>query len=215
MKQISLYFVALFSIVFCHEGLCFENYYINGEPVLFYKIIDWWHDCIPEDSDLLCGSRIKYISKGETQVEYNEKEMSIKFKVNEGFADLLSMFKKCETCLNPSYFRCTWLNDNFFGLAEANDITSNVDTLNEITINAVSKDNGKLIKKIENKIDFELEGMICGLLNGKVSLHRRGDLIKSCPTKSNFNSDNSPITLRIMKSNSNEILAKYSMIIKE
>lgn len=73
-----------------------EEYYINGNPVLLYKTINWWYDCRPEDSNQLCGRVIQCKNNGNVRIEYNDVEMKLKLTVEKGFADLLGIFKSCE-----------------------------------------------------------------------------------------------------------------------
>ena len=36
-----------------NDAFCSETYYIDNNRVLLYKIINWWYDCLPEESNLL------------------------------------------------------------------------------------------------------------------------------------------------------------------
>ncbi len=67
------------------------------------------------------------------------------------------------------------------------------------------------IMSIENEIEFEIKGVICGLLNGKIALHHKGNFIKTCNIDSNKQDENYPISINIANSQTNEIMAKYSV----
>ena len=155
-----------------HDALCSETYYIDNNRVLLYKIINWWYDCLPEESNRLCGSLIKYQSKDNAQVEYYEAEMILKLQIKGGFADLLSIFKQCKRCFGPSYLQCTWLNKKYFGNGEAAIVPNELPTIRAFVINNIDKKQVRLIRSAEKDIVFVLEGVIGGLLNGKIALHQ-------------------------------------------
>jgi len=200
-------------LIINHGAFCSETYYIDNNRVLLYKVINWWYDCLPEESSLLCGSLIKCQSKGNVQVEYNEAEMILSLQIKGGFANLLSIFKQCEQCFGP-YLKCTWLNKKFFGRGEALIVSNEVPTMSAFIINNIDKKQGRLIRSIEKDIIFELEGVIGGLLNGKIALHQAGNFIKDCSGDLQNRNDSSPISLKIINPHTKEVLAKYSAILK-
>ena len=71
-----------------------ETFYIDKNSVLLYKVINWWYDCLPEDSDQLCGRLLKYQILDNAKVEYNEAEMILKLGIKGGFTGQLSIFKQ-------------------------------------------------------------------------------------------------------------------------
>ena len=186
-----------------------ETYYIDNHPVLLYKIINWWYDCLPDDSEQLCGNLIKCQNVGNTWVEYNEAEMVLKMHIKGGFAELLSIFKQCQECFGPSFLECVWLNEKYFGTGEAAIIPGDFPAINTITINRVEKNQVRLIRSIRKDIVFILEGVIGGLLSGRIALHHEGTFIKPCPQDSQDLFDDHPISLKIINRNTKELLVKY------
>lgn len=212
------WFVSCLMVLSCcliinHDALCSETYYIGGNRVLLYKIINWWYDCLPEESNQLCGSLIKYQNKGNSQVEYDETESILKFQINGDFAGLLSIFKQCEQCFGPSYLKYTWLNKEYFGNGAA-IVSNNLPTISPFIIININKDYGLRIQDIEKDIVFELDGVIGGLLNGKIALHQVGDFLKTCPKIFHAHDNSFPISIRIINSKTKEVLAKYSTILE-
>ena len=201
-------------LIINHDAYCFEDYYIGNNRVLLYKIINWWYDCLPEESNLLCGRVIKCISKDETQVVYDETKMVLKLKINGGFAGQLSIFKQYGQCLGPSYLKCTWLNKKYFDKGEASIISNDLPAISVLIINKVDKNHGRRIQSIEKDIIFELEGTIGGLLSGRIALHHAGNFIKTCSDASHDRGDNLPISLKIINDNTKEILATYAAIME-
>ncbi|WP_027362442.1 hypothetical protein [Desulfospira joergensenii] len=216
MKWLPLYIIIISCcLIIDHAGHCSETYHIGNNRVLLYKIINWWYDCLPEESNALCGLTVKCRSRDDTQVVYNETEMILRLQIDGGFAGQFSIFKQCEPCLGPSHLKCTWLNKKYFGKGEAAIISNDFQAIRIFTIKNIDKYHGQIIQNLEKDIEFELEGSIGGLLNGRVALHRAGDFIKTCSTPSHGLGDSLPISLKIINSNTKEILATYSAIMEK
>ncbi|MDD9301895.1 MAG: hypothetical protein HUK40_05895 [Desulfobacter sp.] len=49
-------------------------------------------------------------------------------------------------------------------------------------------------------------------MNGKIALHHAGKLLKTCPADSGKQDERYPITLKIVNSQTEEILAKFSVV---
>jgi hypothetical protein len=206
--QITL--VVLCFALFSHNAYCTEIYSINNNQVLLYKIINWWYDCLPEESDLLCGSLIKYQNKGNAHVEYNDSEMILKLRIDTGFADQLSVFRACEQCSGPAYFHCTWLNKDYLGNDKTDAVPDKLQALNSFTFQNIGKKQAQRLRDIETDILFEIEGVIFGLMNGKIALYHGDDFLKTCPDMPQ-NQEGIYPCLKIINGNTNEELAKYSV----
>ncbi len=193
-------------------AVCFEKYYINNNQVLLYKIINWWYDSLPEESHQLCGYLIRCQDKGNFQIQYDAIEMKLRFNAKESFADLLSIFKQCEQCWGPSYLKLTWLNKEYFGDGQFIASTDKDSTVNSYIFAHIERTHAQQIQSIVDVIGIELEGVICGLMNSKIALHNAGKLLKTCQAGSEKQDENFPITLKIVNSQTEEILAKLSVI---
>jgi hypothetical protein len=200
--------IAFIVLCFSHTAHCTEIYSIDGNQVLLYKIINWWYDCLPEESDLLCGSLIKCQNKGNAQVEYNQSENILKILITGGFADLLSVFRERGQGFGPAYLHCTWLNKDYMGDDNAAIIPDKLQTLNSFTFQKVGQSQARRIRDIEKDILFELEGVIFGLMNGKIALYQGDNLLKTCP---DARQEGIYPCLKIINGNTNETLAKYSV----
>ena len=191
---------------------CSEEYYINNDKVLLYKIINWWYDCLPEESRQICGNLIICQAKGNIQIEYDAVEMKLRLNTKESFADLISIFKECEQCWGPSYFELTWINKEYFGNGLFITSTDKYSALNSYIFAHVKRINAQRIQSIVDVIGLELEGTICGLMNGKIALHYSGKLLKTCQVDKDKQDEHFPITLKIVNFQTEEILAKFSAI---
>ena len=198
--------------IFNDYSFCAETYFINNHPVLLYKIINCWYDCLPEESGQFCGSLLRCQNEGNAQSEYNEAEMMLKIRIKGGFAGLLSVFKECERCFGPSYLKCTWINEKYFGNGKAAALPNESAAIDTFIVHNIHRIQVRRIQRIEKDIVFELEGLIGGLLNGKIALHRAGSFIKSCPASSLRREEGFPISLKIINSHTTEVLATYSAI---
>jgi hypothetical protein len=140
--------------------------------------------------------------------------MILRLQINGGFAEQISIFKQCEQCKGPSYLKCTWLNKKYFGNGEAAIISNDLSAINAVILNNIDTHHGRIIQGIEKDIEFELEGSIGGLLNGRIALHQSGNFIKTCPAASLGWGDSLPISLKIINSDTKEVLATYSAIME-
>lgn len=191
---------------------CSEKYYMNNTSVFLYKIINWWYDSLPEESHQLCGNLIRCRTEGNIQIGYDANEMKIRLYTKERFADLLSVFKQCEKCWGPSYLKLTWLNKKYFGDGKYITATDKYAALNSYIFGQIERTSAKHIQRTADVIGLELEGVICGLMNGKIALHHSGELIKTCQVDKEKQDEHFPITLKIINFQTEEILAKFSVI---
>ena len=210
--RLVLFFVLVCFSTIPNYAACSEKYYINNNQVLLYKIINWWYDSLPEESYQLCGSLIRCQDKGNIQVEYDVIEMKLMLNAKESFADLLSIFKQCEQCWGPSYLKLTWLNKEYFGDGKFINSTDKHSTVNSYIFANVERTHAQQIQSIVDDIELELEGTIGGLMNGKIALHHTGKLLKTCQVDSKKQDESFPITLKIVNSQTEVILAKLSVI---
>lgn len=218
-----------FSRIFCILllSLCICDYsYSNGKPlfteicylddnyVLLYKIINWWNDSEPGDDHLICGTTLKCKIKGNLNIHYDNDQELLTIRVNSNIEELVSIFKECESCRGPSYFRCSYLNEKYFGKVDAVDTLVIHSTINTIEIQGVPRNQYLQIHNIEEFITVEIKGKVDGLLleNGKIALHQNGDFFKSCPQSSKGLPQQSETVLTIKNDNTKEVLAQYTII---
>ena len=91
-----------------------ETYFIDNQPVLLYKTINWWYDCLEMESRLLCGRQVRYQNNGDARLMYNKSKSHIDIIFSPKVANMLSIFKPCHPCFGPSYFQLTWINPSYF-----------------------------------------------------------------------------------------------------
>lgn len=207
MKRLFSFPVSAFILIliFNSGALCSETYYIDNSRVLLYKIINWWYDCLPDESETLCGGLIKYERQSHIIVEYNKNKKKLTLKAVGGFAGQLSV---------PD-LKCTWADKTYFGSSEPGDITTQQFSAGEIIVNNIDAQQYRRIQDILQHLMFELEGKIVGLVNGQIALHRAGPLIKTCPVSMENPENSSALSFRIINLLTREVVATYSTALKQ
>jgi len=189
-----------------------QAYFINNQKVLLYKIINWWYDSLPEDAHRLCGALIRCRAKGPIQIEYNAGEMTLKFNANTEFAQLLSIFEPWEQGLGRSRLKLTWVNKEYFGNGKIRVSTTRPPSARSYVFSPVDRADARRILSVERFVGFQLEGVVKGLMNGKIALHHAGKQLKTCPKKFQRPHENDPTTLNIVNFQTREILATLSVV---
>jgi hypothetical protein len=203
-----IFFLSFF-ILFFRSAYGDEIYYIDNSPLLLYKTINWWYDCLPKESTKLCGKPIKCSNIGNTLVEYNEANKTLDLYIKGGFATMLSAFKKCVHCHGPSYLHCIWLDQKYLNGTAASVLSKDFSTIIGFSFSNIEKGQAKHIQSLSHDIQFILEGVIGGLSNGRIALHESGNLLKRCNRASPYTDEDYPITLKIINTCNNETIAIF------
>ncbi|WP_128995036.1 hypothetical protein [Candidatus Marinarcus aquaticus] len=176
-----------------------DLYYLDKNEVLLYKILNWWGIESHEESTEFCFNSIKVRSNKTLQVSYDTQLKTLKIDSKKKFAHLLSVFENKHVYLKNEY-----INSNYFQKVKAENIQKiNTMHLKNVTVNEYEK-----IKKNQKNLAFELEGKVAGLLSGsgKLSLHRNGDFLRSCPHKEKETFD---IVFKLLNIKTKEVVAQY------
>ena len=181
-------------------------YFINNQKVLLYKIINWWYDSLPEDARRLCGARVRCRTKGPVQIQYNAGEMTLKFDADTGFAQLLSIFE------GRSRLKLIWVNKKYFGDGKISVSTTRPPSARSYVFSPVDHADARRILSVGRFVGFQLEGVVKGLMNGKIALHHAGKQLKTCPKKFQRPHKTDPTTLDIVNFQTMEILATLSVV---
>ena len=187
-----------------------ESYYIEGSRVLLYKIINWWYDCLPEDSRMLCGLPVRCDTSGEAVIRYREADSQLTLGLARDLAGQLSLFAPCTGGPGPARLRCTWLNRAYFGRAAAAPVIQDGGSVTALVFHRVGRQYHRRLQAVENSIRIELTGRIGGLMDGKIALYTKGPFIKSCP--GSLSGKDFPVSIAIFNGVTNEALARYTMV---
>ncbi len=194
------------------EGLCSEAYYIDGNRVLLYKIINWWNDCLPGDSDLLCGSSLTYNNKEEIQLQYDMSGGELTLKLGGSFPELLSMFKVCDQCSAPTLFQPILINKDYLGESKPQYVDEKNFASGNLSITGMDEKHIYLLQRIKKDLSLEIEGPIGGLLlsDGRIALHQSGDFLRSCSKQSGGQNNGAGVMFRIKDARTDEVIVEYT-----
>ncbi len=205
MKHLCHIIFALIIFTYPNEISCSESFYINEDPVLLYKVINWWYDCPQKDSELLCGNRIKYQNIGNARAAYNDKKNILSLKIHGGISDQLSLFGK-----NSSLLKCTWISSKYLKGGMALDINKEGSDLKTFIIKNINKNQAHTIQASINNIALSIEGVIYGLMDGKIALQSGANVIKHC--SGNTRQQQPSVIVTIFNLDTNEPIIKYTSV---
>lgn len=205
MKKVLL----LFLLGFISFAQAKGNYYLDHKQVMLYKIMNWWNTNGNETETTPCSKPIQYTKEGDLQINYNSSSKELTFFIEDGFTNLIDIFKECKNCYGPSYLKAIFLNQKYFNNTKVNNITKELSQITHFTFSNISKDEAFKIINMKEDIIFKLEGIVGGLLleNNKISLHQSGDFFRSCPKQEEY-----PVNFIIINNVTQEILVEYTMI---
>ncbi len=183
-----------------------EAYFIDGQKVLLYKVINWWYDCLPQERHLMCQKIIRYESSGNARLEYDMGQRKLTIFITTGFPDRMSLFNPDRQKEETPKFKCLRLDNGVFGPARAKDIPNQPGPFTMVFLR-VAPNRASELKNMEMDLTFVVEGTIKGLANGKIALHRHGPLIKACPANPQSKSD--PVSGLIINARTNQVIAEY------
>lgn len=202
-------FFLLCSLLAVQHAFCAETYFIGDQPVLLYKVINWWYDSLPAESGALCGKPIQCRNEGNAGIEYDALKKEVTINIRGGLAGMLLTFKACGDCYGPSRFHCTWLNRNMFKGGDATVVVVDSTVIQGFSFSPVEREQAGIIQTMADDLRFELEGVIGGLADGRVALHASAGLLKHCSAASDDQANFYPISLRIMNSKNNDVIAEF------
>ncbi|RXJ89015.1 hypothetical protein CRV01_10360 [Arcobacter sp. CECT 8983] len=202
MKKIICIFFLFFNTTIYANSELYESdlYYLEKNEVLLYKILNWWSTKSQENSIEFCFNNLRVRSNKTLNLNYDKQTKILKIYLKEKFADLISVFENKNTYLKTDY-----INRSYF----KNLKSENIKRIDMISLNNISFSEYKKIKSMKKSIAFELEGKVAGLLayTGKLSFHKAGDFLRTCPNNSNEKFD---ISFKLLNINTKEILIKYT-----
>lgn len=188
----------LFLFNYSPPALGFEHCSIEKDRVILYKVINWWYDNLDQEADFLCRKTIICRRLGQADIQYDAKNQTLTFKLENTVGELLAY--------GPSLFVCEQLNTDFFGNGRAGRVKKDHQGIREISFHEIEEQHAEKIQNFQEQILITLKGTITGLKNGKIALDQTGEFIKPCPEL-----DKRPsILLTITDQATQTVLAQFS-----
>jgi hypothetical protein len=152
--------------------------------------------------------------QGNVSIETQSTAEATVLRINGKFADMLLPFKQYDVPFRPSRFRCSRLNEKYFGTGIAEGIYPPDNGIYELRIGSVSEDRTHHLKRLEKDIGVVMKGVVGGLSNGRIALHKAGLMRKDCGPGNELsnNESNFPIKLMIVNTRTNEIMVEYTAV---
>ncbi len=184
---------------------------IDGHRVLLYKVINFWYDCLPEESQQFCGARLQCSSVGETQVRYLVKESVLEIHIPKGFGRLVSVLKSGNKKAGPGngFLTAAMVKKDVFGKGQAADLTFDLDAVGRFRIFNVDDRHYRKVKSVAEDIGIQVDGVIGGLLNGKIALYTGREAMKPCPRKGVAPEDALLPSVKLVNVKTGEVLLAY------
>ena len=187
-----------------------EDYFIEDEWVLLYKVVNWWYTCLEPDSQWLCGQSIRFESHGEIQVSGNCQDSKMDLILPKDCADQLSIFTNP---MGKTYFKLTWQHPDYFPVIKGVTLSPKLSSLDQLSVTGISKEDRPQIRSLIPLLGIQIQGKIRGLVNNRIALHpvdsTAKNQIRSCPKPED--STPFPVSLFIVHTPSGETLARYEM----
>ena len=184
-----------------------ETYAIDNQPVLLYKIIQWWYDEPGTGAAWFCGRTLACRSREPIRAVYEPGSRRLTLLVEEGFDDLVAL----GAWDGSGGLRAAWLNSAWFDidLASAMIYTRRSDHRWRLVFQGVSVAAAeKAVAMAPEGLCLRLEGPIRGLQDGRIALHDAAHLIQRCPA--NSRAHRKSVTVTLSNARTREVLAVFS-----
>lgn len=188
-----------------------ETCTIDGNQVLLYKIINFWYDCLPEETGQICGTRLHCQSRGEARVGYTPGEKLLEIRVETGFMRLLAVAGKPGAGAGPGTLNCVMLNRAYFGRGTPAALSESPEETLTFRFYDLDRAHYRKLKRIEKDIAVEVEGPVSGLLDGRIALVKRDGLLKHCPGLALPGGASPSVSVRLVIAKTREVLAVYAV----
>ncbi len=207
MKQLLTIGFIIGLIFFSVPAHSSEDYFIEDEWVLLYKVVNWWYTCLEPDVQWLCGQSVRFETHGEIRVAGKGRKMDL--ILPKECAGQLSLFK---TTQGKNYFKRIWQHPDYFSRGII--LSPALYTLDRLSVTDIPKEDQSRIRSLIPLLGLQIQGRIRGLTNNRIALHpvdsTTEDQIRSCPEPEDGTPF--PVSLSIVHTPSGEALALYEMV---
>lgn len=192
--------LTLFFILSVFTGSCFceEDYFIDDEPVLMYKIIDWWEDCSSnrkhifnmkpgnsekqqvfeqrrekallqyKDCDKFIGKSLEYNIIAKVEFDYQKDKKELNMVFGEDIAALLTGNRDLDNKPDLLVFKCIRINEKTFSASDIFNCGYAKINKNTLVFMDIPHDDAAKILKRGPEIGAVIKGVIGGLENNRI-----------------------------------------------
>jgi hypothetical protein len=186
-----------------------DTYTIDGQPVLLYKIIQWWYEAPDAQAPWICGRTLACRTRSPVEISFMPDNRRINLRFETDFADLIwpeiAGGGNVRLDLYPIYTDPAYLN----GSAHA----SGADIGNRparFSVVGVTPEQAQQWIRSADGLELVLSGLVRGLADDRVALADGPALIKSCPQGTASGSAPRAMTLTLRHRPTDRVLAIFS-----
>lgn len=198
-------------------GQASDRYFLNDQPVLLYKVINWWYDAEPETAQQICGDKIRYVGHGKLQLSYNANSTvnTMQVDVAGGFAALLSPVRQCADCPLQYQGSAIWLNRKYFEGNVGQITVEELQFQNSCRFSFANVTRGAFqeLSDLGPNLAVVLDAEVRGLTDGRIVLYDAADTLGKCAISGlRESTPRSPdIILQLIDSSHDEVVASFQL----
>lgn len=185
-------------------------YTIDDQPVLLYKIIQWWYDAPTSEIPWACGRALSCRTTDPIQITYTLNDRRLTLRFGAGFAELVSAGAP-EAGIPAMALRATWLDTNYFHAVTARLYPDPANALGRLSVEGVAPELADRLAAMANRLEVVLSGPVCGLVDGRIALSHGQGLLKGCPASASPATASRPVTLTLRNRYTNTVLAIFAI----
>lgn len=184
---------------------------IDGQPVLLYKIIQWWYDAPASEAPWACGRTLACRTRDPIQITYAQNDRRLTLRFEAAFAELVSAGAP-QTGKPSVDLRATGLDPNYFGIITAKLLQDPVNALGRLCFEGVATDQADRLAAMANRLEVVLSGPVCGLVDGRIALTHGQGLLKVCPASASPATESPSVTLILRDRHTAAVLAIFVIL---
>jgi hypothetical protein len=165
-----------------------DTYAVDGQPVLLYKIIQWWYDAPAAQAPWICGRTLTCHTRAPLRVAYTPTGRRLTLHIEAGFAELTWPKIPGERGV-PARLHPIWIDPAYLEAA-VTVVTSYADAdagghTARLCLKGVTPVQARQWMSVATGLELVLAGPVRGLigLDGRIALVDDPALIKVCPQR--------------------------------
>jgi hypothetical protein len=187
-----------------------ETYTIDGQPVLLYKIIQWWYDAPDAQGPWICGRSLACRTRAPLEISYAADNGRISLGLEAGFAELVWP-KIAGSGGSAASFHPLWMDPAYVVAAKVTVCSGLGDGSARLSVGGVTPKQVRLWMQLAAGLELILAGPVCGLMDDRVALVGTPQLIKACPQSSFSKAASKAMTLTLRHRPTDRVLVVFAL----